>query len=710
MAAAIHNVAANLEAQGKYTEAEPLHERALAISRKVVGEVHPDTVQAYTSLGHNLYAQSRIREAIVNLRAAARIFEGTRAQAAVSGFERSFYQRDVISPHIALAMALAEAREPAEAWYHAEAFLARGLLDDLDASSRQNAEMPARLAKLDEELLPLLGRSNLSDQDCVRRESLQKEADSLRKARIQAAAERSAQRIWRLDRIQSAIPAETAVVFWIDLPGMNHWACILRRTGPPIWQQLPGSGPGKAWTSDDDSLVQRAYDVALVRSNGAEPERLLSALRVQRLDPLLMHLYRVNYLLIIPVGRMALVPIEALTDRFTVSYISSASVYAQLRQQHRPLQGSRLLALGDPVFTSAAQRILTPPGEGLFVSAVVLGSNADRSGLKAGDILVTYNKQQVPSLAALKPVTTGPPVPAELWREGKTVRVRLAPGKLGVLLDKRPAAEAFAAWQASGHSLVAQQSGPITPLPGSKLEVESLARLVPETKLLLGSDASEQTLEELAQASQLRNYRLLHLATHAQVNLGIPKESSLILAQDHIIHKLDDQIARTLGGNKPLDGRLTVGTILEKWQLDADQVVLSACETGLGAEAAGEGLLGFAQALLQKGARTVVLSRWKVPDMATALLMQRYYQNILGKREGLQAPMPRAEGLWEAKRWLRSLTQAEIEKQLAGLPGGGELRSVKPAVPVVGNKRPPAEHPFAAPYYWAAFVLIGDPE
>jgi CHAT domain-containing protein len=120
--------------------------------------------------------------------------------------------------------------------------------------------------------------------------------------------------------------------------------------------------------------------------------------------------------------------------------------------------------------------------------------------------------------------------------------------------------------------------------------------------------------------------------------------------------------------------------------------------------------LGFAQALLQKGAHSVVLSRWKVPDMATALLMQRYYQNILGKREGLQAPMPRAEGLWEAKRWLRSLTQAEIEKQLAGLPGGGELRSVKPAVPVVGNKRPPAEHPFAALYYWAAFVLIGDPE
>src|SRR5207237_5210599 len=185
-----------------------------------------------------------------------------------------------------------------------------------------------------------------------------------------------------------------------------------------------------------------------------------------------------------------------------------------------------------------------------------------------------------------------------------------------------------------------------------------------ETKILLGSNASEQSLEQLAESGQLKNYRLLHFATHGEVNEGIPTESALILAQDQISRKLDDQLTRTLSHKKPLDGRLTVGTILEKWNLDADQVVLSACETGLGAKAGGEGLLGFAQALLQKGAKSVVLSRWKVPDAATSLLMQRYYENILGKRSDLKAPMPRAEGLREAKTWLSSLSQAEIEKQL----------------------------------------------
>jgi CHAT domain-containing protein len=79
-----------------------------------------------------------------------------------------------------------------------------------------------------------------------------------------------------------------------------------------------------------------------------------------------------------------------------------------------------------------------------------------------------------------------------------------------------------------------------------------------------------------------------------------------------------------LSGKRVPDGRLTVGTILKEWQFDADLVVLSACQTGLGKETSGEGMLGFTQALMQKGARSVVLSRWKVDDAATALLMARF--------------------------------------------------------------------------------------
>jgi CHAT domain-containing protein len=68
--------------------------------------------------------------------------------------------------------------------------------------------------------------------------------------------------------------------------------------------------------------------------------------------------------------------------------------------------------------------------------------------------------------------------------------------------------------------------------------------------------------------------------------------------------------------------------------------VFSACQTGLGRQAGGEGYLGFAQALFIKGARSLVLSQWNVSDVATALLMARFYRNLLGQRPGLSRPRP----------------------------------------------------------------------
>ena len=90
-------------------------------------------------------------------------------------------------------------------------------------------------------------------------------------------------------------------------------------------------------------------------------------------------------------------------------------------------------------------------------------------------------------------------------------------------------------------------------------------------------------------------------------------------------------------------------------------VVLSACRTGLGKEVRGEGLMGLTRGFMYAGSRSVVASLWKVDDAATVLLMNRLYENLLGNfnepRMGFSAktPMPKAEALHEAKRWLRSL-------------------------------------------------------
>ncbi len=155
--------------------------------------------------------------------------------------------------------------------------------------------------------------------------------------------------------------------------------------------------------------------------------------------------------------------------------------------------------------------------------------------------------------------------------------------------------------------------------------------------------------------------------------------------------------------NVDSDGAITAEQIARTWQLDADLVVLSACESGLGLMAGGEGYLGFAQPLFAKGARSILLSQWKVDDDATALFMSRFYANLLGKRAGLLASMPKAEALAEAKAWLRRAETAEVDSAISALTRGTLGRRIH------GGPDPTAR-PFAEPRFWAAFILIGSPD
>ncbi len=168
--------------------------------------------------------------------------------------------------------------------------------------------------------------------------------------------------------------------------------------------------------------------------------------------------------------------------------------------------------------------------------------------------------------------------------------------------------------------------------------------------------------------------------------------------------------ARLLAGR----GELAVSAVRKDWKLDADLVVLSACRTALGAEGRGDGLLGFAQAFLQAGARCVVLARWNADDTATALLMVRFYENLLGRWPGLTGPLGRAEALEEARAWLRSLPRREAAR-LAGALRRGKLSGTRVSVVGLEPKEAPAglpagERPYEHPFYWATFVLVGDPD
>jgi CHAT domain-containing protein len=221
---------------------------------------------------------------------------------------------------------------------------------------------------------------------------------------------------------------------------------------------------------------------------------------------------------------------------------------------------------------------------------------------------------------------------------------------------------------------------------------------------IIGDEARESVVQRLARAGKLKGFRFLHFAAHGRYDPRSAYRTALLLAPD------PDRTADP--SSFDTDGEISAEQIARTWDLDAELVVLSACESGLGKQAGGEGFLGFAQPLLAKGARSLVLSLWKVDDKATALLMARFYQNLLGKRPGLEKPMPKAEALDEAKRWLRGLSADEAGGELEALDRG-PLRPLATAGGAPGQPSPrPASsgpRPYGHPYYWAAFVLIGDP-
>jgi CHAT domain-containing protein/tetratricopeptide (TPR) repeat protein len=189
----------------------------------------------------------------------------------------------------------------------------------------------------------------------------------------------------------------------------------------------------------------------------------------------------------------------------------------------------------------------------------------------------------------------------------------------------------------------------LSPIPASRRELAALKRHFPRSAdIFVGAEATEERARSVA-----RSTRVVHFATHGFVDEAFPLESGLVLA------------IPPDGEDGKENGLLQAWEIFERVRLDAELVTLSACQTALGKEVAGEGLLGLTWAFQYAGARSVLASLWEVNDASTADLMRRFYGH-------LQAGQPKAE----------ALRRAQIEL----------LR--RPAT--------------SAPFLWAAFHLTGD--
>jgi tetratricopeptide (TPR) repeat protein len=734
-------LARNLCAQGEYAAAQPLHVKGLEINRRLLTDDHPETAVSFNNLAATLNAQGKYLEAKDQWRRAVKSLDAARLRIAFTGLERAEALR---SMHPALATLLARLGQPNEAWQSLEEDLGRGLLDELAARKDRRLapherarlrELTAELERLDKlaestpKNLELADRSQRSE-DLKRQRELASIALGEFHTKLVKDHGPLAGQVATLNEVRCELPADAALVAWVDLPPVGpgaadpegeHWGVVVRAKGTPVWTRLSGPGNDKRWTDWDTKLPGLVRDSFRQRPGPgiqvATP--LIERLRVQRMAPLTAALEKApdslppaQRLIVLPSRAMAGIPIEALLaqdDTRTVSYVPSATVYHHLRKQPRPDRHAGLLALGDPIYerldNSTGPQPL--PDHGLLVNVVARGSNAANNGLKDGDVLLAYNGQTLNKKDDLKVVAEGDePIAVEVWSDGRSLRRKLAPGRLGVIVDPRPAPVAIAEQRKLRQLLAAARSGDekFAPLPGTRYEVDAIARLFKSDGRpimeLLAADASEPELERLAAWGELGRIGFIHLATHGVVDEAIPQRSAVILTQTG----LPDPLDQVLNHRPVFDGRLSVREIQRSWDLNAELVTLSACETGLGREAGGEGFVGFTQALLMSGARSVCLSLWKVDDKATALLMTRFYQNILGKRPGLSKPMPKAEALGEAKKWLRGLTTEEAGVAESKLPpvSRGEPRPLKGAAVEV--------HPYEHPHFWAAFVLVGDPD
>ncbi len=187
-------------------------------------------------------------------------------------------------------------------------------------------------------------------------------------------------------------------------------------------------------------------------------------------------------------------------------------------------------------------------------------------------------------------------------------------------------------------------------LPSSRQEAAAISALAPEKQRWEGLDFDARLAA--VHDPKLKDFRIVHFATHGLMNSRDPRLSGLVFS-------LVDPKGR------PQNGFLRADEVANL-KLGADLVVLSACQTALGKELRGEGLLGLARGFMYAGAPRVIASLWMVADSAATELMSSFYQALLG------AHMPASEALRSAKlRLMRN-----------------PLRS--------------------APYYWAGFSLEGD--
>ncbi len=309
---------------------------------------------------------------------------------------------------------------------------------------------------------------------------------------------------------------------------------------------------------------------------------------------------------------------------------------------------SFLELLGDSLLAPLVPRLRTLAAPGLALvpcgPASILPLHAASFSCAGGRacLIDEYNVSYAPSAVALSAA------------DGASVQARAYPPFLAGVGDPQP---------------------DTAPLPFARAELEQIAEIFdPERReILIGDSATKDALlAVVAGASHL------HLACHGAFDALEPLDSALFLAGEAL-------------------------TLREILALDTFRgcrlAVLSACQTALtDVRRSTDEAIGLPAGFLMAGVRGVVGTLWSVNDVSTALAMTRFYELQLGGGHVGEA-LPPAAALCRAQRWLRDLTQGDLQRYLLS----------HPSLDLRGGFEPldPEDRPFSDPYYWAAFVFVG---
>jgi len=303
----------------------------------------------------------------------------------------------------------------------------------------------------------------------------------------------------------------------------------------------------------------------------------------------------------------------------------------------RALQGNTLLVVADgPLLGIPFAALPLPGGGGALLDKYTLVSSPSASVVAALRSTREEARAEGPELAIL----------ADPVVEGRSVAEVPAGPQLAALV----------------RALEDAGLNRLEPLPGSRREAKRIASYLPPERVVtaLGAEASRDT----ALGPEVARARIVHFATHALLDVRRPELSGIVVSE------------RDAAG-RPHNGFLSLADI-SSMRLSAELVVLSACRTGLGKEVRGEGLVGLTRGFMNAGAPRVLASLWKISDTATAMLMTRFY------REMLEDDLAPAEALRTAQRALRTDRRTSAPQAWAGFVLEGDWRPLSR-----GGRAPP---------------------